>query len=138
MADTAKELIVVAEDSAPNRTILVHLLKKLGYEVIEAANGKLAWDALESLPPETHVSAILSDIMMPEKDGIELLRSVRATERYSRIPFVLITAVSDKDYIMQAKSLNVSGYILKPVTFQRVLSKLQELFPAKQFPKLAV
>src|SRR5690242_1646360 len=126
MADTTNELILVAEDSAPNRTILVHLLKKLGYDVIETANGKHAWEELEKLPKDKNIAAILSDIMMPEKDGIELLRSVRATERYSRVPFVLITAVSDKDYIMQAKSLNVSGYILKPVTFQRVLSKLQE------------
>ncbi len=134
----AKETIVVAEDSAPNRTILVHLLKKLGYEVIEAANGKLAWEEMEKLPADRNITAVLSDIMMPDMDGIEFLRAVRASDRYKKIPFVLITAVSDKDYIIQAKSLNVSGYILKPVTFQRVLSKLQELFPAKQFPKLAV
>jgi CheY-like chemotaxis protein len=138
MSETQKETILVAEDSAPNRTILVHLLKKLGYDVVECPDGKAAWEELEKLPQEKTVTAVLSDIMMPEKDGIELLRSVRESERYKQIPVVLITAVSDKEYIMQAKALNVSGYILKPVTFQRVLSKLQELFPGKQFPKLAV
>ncbi|MCB0362986.1 MAG: response regulator, partial [Bdellovibrionales bacterium] len=81
--------------------------------------------------------AILSDIMMPNMDGLGLLKHVREDSNYQEIPFVLITAVSDKDYIIQAKSLNVNGYILKPVTFQRVTTKLKELFPAKEFPKLA-
>jgi two-component system chemotaxis response regulator CheY len=140
MAGETKDIILVAEDSAPNRTILVHLLKKLGYDVIEAANGQLAWQELEKAANEAgkNIVAVLSDIMMPEKDGIELLRSVRGFEKYKALPFVLITAVSDKEYIMQAKSLSVNGYILKPVTFQRVLTKLQELFPSKQFPKVAV
>ncbi len=138
MSAEVTESILVAEDSAPNRTILVHLLKKLGYDVIECADGEIAWDSLQKAGADKHIVAVLSDIMMPNKDGIDLLRSIRTSEKYKATPFVLITAVSDKDYIMQAKSLNVDGYILKPVTFQRVLTKLQELFPSKQFPKLAV
>lgn len=132
------ETILVVEDSAPNRTILVHLLKKLGYEVMEAENGEIAWQQLEKFPSDQSVVAILSDIMMPRMDGIELLKCVRSSSRYKTLPFVLITAVSDKEHIMQAKSLSASGYILKPVTFQRVLTKLQELFPEKHFPKLAI
>ena len=53
------------------------------------------------------------------------------------MPFVLVTAVSDRDYIIEAKSLDVNGYILKPVTFQRVTNKLKEIFPEKKFPKAA-
>lgn len=129
------EYILVAEDSAPNRTILVHLLKKLGFEVIECINGRSAWDRL--LKPDTKIIAILSDIMMPDMDGIELLKNCRAHERYKDIPFVLVTAVSDKEHIVSAKTYGVQGYILKPVTFQRVTAKLQELFPNRTFPKLA-
>ncbi len=131
------ETIIVAEDSAPNRTILCHLLKKLGYDVIEAEDGQKAWKLLKEHMSEKKIVAVLSDIMMPNMDGIQFLKNVREDESTKAIPFVLITAVSDKEYIMQAKTLNVNGYILKPVTFQRVLSKLTELFPQKKFPKLS-
>ncbi len=131
-----KETIIVAEDSTPNRKILTHLLEKLGYNVVSCENGALAWAALKS-KEHTNIVAVISDIMMPEMDGISLLKNVRADEEFNALPFVLVTAVSDKDYIIQAKSNNVQGYILKPVTFQRVTSKLKELFPHKIFPNLA-
>lgn len=130
-----KEKIIIAEDSVPNRKILSHLLEKLGYEVIACENGKLALDAITG--PHKDAVAIISDIMMPEMSGIELLKSVRGSEALAKLPFVLVTAVQDKDYIIEAKALNVQGYILKPVTFQRVTGKLKELFPNKTFPSLA-
>lgn len=135
MSAQPKEQIVVAEDSPPNRKILAHLLAKLGYEVIACENGDVAWKAIASGQHEKIV-AILSDVMMPVMDGISLLKAVRESEPHKMIPVVLVTAVSDKDYILQAKTLNVNGYILKPVTFERVQAKLKELFPEKIFPKL--
>lgn len=131
-------MIIVAEDSAPNRTILVHLLKKLGFDVIECSDGEVAFtEAKKAHAAGRKVVAILSDIMMPKVDGLAFLKLIRADEGLGSVPFVLVTAVSDKDYIVQAKALNVNGYILKPVTFQRVTTKLEELLPGKKFPKLA-
>ncbi|MCB0385698.1 MAG: response regulator [Bdellovibrionales bacterium] len=132
-----KETILIAEDSPPNRKILSHLLKKLDYNVIECVDGEEAWEHYLKEGSIDGLVAILSDIMMPNMDGLGLLKHVREESKYKDIPFVLITAVSDKDYIIQAKSLNVNGYILKPVTFQRVTAKLKEMFPSKSFPKLA-
>jgi CheY-like chemotaxis protein len=116
--------------------ILSHLVQKLGFKVVACENGEVAWQQLTS-GEHKNVVAVLSDIMMPTMDGIQLLRQLRGHDSLKTLPLVLITAVSDKDYIVQAKDLNVNGYILKPVTFQRVTSKLQELFPQKTFPKLA-
>lgn len=137
VADESREKIIVAEDSPPNRKILVHLLQKLGYEVEGFENGKLAWEAVESAENPSNIVAVISDIMMPTMDGIELLKNIRGSETFKDLPVLLVTAVSDKEYILEAKSLNVNGYILKPVTFQRVTGKLSELFPGKKFPKLA-
>lgn len=139
MSDTKaqpKETIVVAEDSAPNRKILSHLLQKLGYDVIACENGKMALEAIQKAS-NLNLVAVLSDVMMPEMDGLSLLKSLRESEPTKALPVVLVTAVSDKDYILQAKNYQVNGYILKPVTFQRVQNKLKELFPNKIFPKLA-
>ena len=131
------EYIIVAEDSAPNRTILVLLLRKLGFKVFECEDGGVAWKAMQEHGPSKKIVAIVSDLMMPNMDGLELLRRTRADEKYKDLPFVLVTAVSDKDYIFEAKNLKVNGYILKPVTYKRVASKLQEIFPEKKFPQIA-
>lgn len=130
------ESIIIAEDSPTNRKILAHLLEKLGYTVLAYENGQLAWDALQA-PENANVKMIVSDIMMPSMDGLEFLKNIRQHEKFKDLPVILVTAVSDKDYIVRAKELKCNGYILKPVTFGRVTSKLQELFPHKKFPKLA-
>ncbi len=131
-----KEIIIIAEDSIPNQKILQHLLIKLGYDVVACNNGKEAWEKLQA-PENEKAVAVLSDLMMPEEDGLTLLKNVRSSEKFKELPFVLITAVSDREHIMTAKTLKVQGYILKPVTFLRVQAKLQEIFPTKKFPKVA-
>lgn len=131
-----KDTIVIAEDSPPNRKILAHLLEKLGFNVCACEHGQEAWEKLQSGSLE-RVSAVISDIMMPNMDGLALLKNIRSDEKFKNLPVVLVTAVSEKDYIVQAKDLQVNGYILKPVTFQRVTTKLKELFPNRTFPKIA-
>ena len=74
--------------------------------------------------------------MMPNMSGIDFLKRVRGDSQYKGIAFVLITAVTEKEYIVEAKELNVNGYILKPVTSERVKNKLRELYPAREIPKL--
>ena len=130
-----RDLIVIAEDSPPNRKILAHLLEKLGFAVKAFENGDEAWKALST--DCRHAKLVISDIMMPMMDGIQFLRHVRESREFSSLPFVLVTAVSEKEYIAQATALKVNGYILKPVTFSRVTSKLQEIFPHVTLPKLA-
>ncbi len=130
------EYILVAEDSAPNRNILVHLLKRIGYKVLDFENGKQAWEGLQN-STDKNIVAILSDIMMPEMSGIEFLRQVRDHNKFKNTPFILITAVTEKEYIAESKELRVNGYILKPVTAERIRTKFKELFPNKAFVKLA-
>ncbi len=139
---SAEEYILVAEDSKPNRVVLVLLLKKLGFKIIECEDGDVAWKILDEnlqdpSPEKKKIVAVFSDLMMPNMDGLEFLRRVRNEQATADLPFVLVTAVSDKDYIFEAKKLNATGYILKPVTFQRVSLKLKEIFPGRQFPQLA-
>lgn len=134
--ESSDEYVVVAEDSPPNRTILVLLLKKLGFKVFECEDGQLAWQIMEK-NRDKNIVAVISDIMMPNMDGMELLRRTRGDEEFSSLPFVLVTAVSEKDYIFEAKNLQVNGYILKPVTYQRVAQKMKEIFPNKKLPSLA-
>lgn len=131
-ATEVEEYIVVAEDSAPNRNILVHLIKRFGYKVLDFENGEKAWEGLQT-STDKNIVAVLSDIMMPNMSGIELLKKIRENEKLKAMPVVLITAVTEKEYIVEAKELKVNGYILKPVTSERIKTKLKELFPNKNF-----
>lgn len=135
--ESSQNTILIAEDSPPNRKILSHLLKKMGFEVIECEDGQKAWETHLQSGTENNLIAIISDVMMPNMDGLDLLTKVRESEKYNKIPFLLITAVSDKEYIFKAKSLTVNGYILKPITYERLVQKLKELFPQREFPKIA-
>lgn len=128
------ETIIVAEDSAPNRKILAHLLKKMGYDVIACEDGAEAWAVLTT-GSHRNIVAVLTDVMMPKMDGMTLVKNIRESETLKLMPLVLITAVSDQRLAVEAAKLNVNGYILKPVTFSRVEQKMKELFPNKIFPK---
>jgi two-component system, chemotaxis family, chemotaxis protein CheY len=127
---TIKDCIVVAEDSKPNREIIVQVLRKLGFEVLVFENGKKAWDEVSKT--EKPVVAIFSDIMMPEMDGMEFLKLVRSDEKLKAIPFVFVTAVMQRELIIEAKKLGTNGYLLKPITTSTLQVKLKELFPDKK------
>ncbi|OQW46095.1 MAG: hypothetical protein A4S09_16810 [Proteobacteria bacterium SG_bin7] len=127
---TIKDCVVVAEDSKPNREIIVQNLKKLGFDVLIFDNGKKAWDEVSKT--DKPVVAIFSDIMMPEMDGMEFLKHIRASEKYKSIPFVFVTAVMQRELIIEAKKLGTSGYLLKPITSSTLQVKLKELFPNRK------
>lgn len=136
MEETKKEkYLLVAEDSTPNRNILIHLLKRFGYQTLSCEDGEIAWKTLDT-SRDKNIVGVFSDIMMPNLSGIELLKKVRGDSQYKDMSFVLITAVTEKEYITEAKELKVSGYILKPVTSERVKAKLCELYPNGELPKL--
>ena len=131
-----KPKVIVAEDSHVNRRILVHLLTRMGFEVSVHPDGQQAWDEFKESAEGDYV-CIFSDIMRPALDGLSLLKAVREESQHKEIPFVLLTAMSDKDQILQAKALKVNGYLLKPVEYDKVKKKMEELFPKMRFPALA-
>lgn len=123
-----KEVLVVAEDSVPNRKILVTILQKMGFAVVETSDGAEAWAFLKE-PKDYKVLAIITDMMMPNMSGLELLGHCRSSDVYRDTPILLVTAVSDRDAIVQAKGHNVNGYMLKPIRSEVLFHKLTEFFP---------
>lgn len=127
-----KKSILVAEDSPPNRRILVHSLEKLGFSVVECSNGEEAWTTLNK-PESGEIIGVFSDLMMPMMDGLELLIKMRADKRWEALPFVLVSAVSDKTKVVRARELNVSGYLVKPIQFQKILEVVKKMYPTRKF-----
>ena len=126
---------MIVEDSLPNLNILSMTLQRMGFEVESFPDGAKAWARIGEAPDDW--ALILSDYMMPEMDGLELLKRVRTHETLKNLPFLMVTALSDKNVVLGAKNLNVTGFVVKPLTYAKILAKVQLLYPDKKFPKPA-
>jgi CheY-like chemotaxis protein len=131
--EQSKDLIIVLEDSAPNRNILCAILMKLGFEVLSADNGAKGLNLVKRCEDENlKLVAVISDIMMPDMDGLEFLSSFKKNKKFGNVPFVFVTAANDKENVIEAARMGVKHYILKPVTLEQIKNKLNEIFPGKK------
>ncbi len=115
----AQSTILVVEDDLTLLEGIQDILELERYEVLTAEHGVDALRILESAttPPDL----IVSDIMMPEMDGIEFLKKVREIDRFVYIPFIFLTAKGEKADIQQAKRLGVDDYVVKPFSADDIL-----------------
>jgi YesN/AraC family two-component response regulator len=102
-------------------SLYVQSILRADYNLLTAENGKKALTLLEKIP----VDLILSDVMMPEMDGFQLLQAVR--ERYLDIPFIMLTARADAPDRLNALTLGVDDYLTKPFMEAELTVRLQNL-----------
>ena len=105
-----KPKILIADDSAMNRAILVEMLGD-GYDVIEAENGREAVRVLQSAP---EIDLLLLDIMMPEMDGFEVLEQMKRYGWIEEVPVVMISAENGSAYVERAYDLGATDFISRP------------------------
>ena len=114
--------VLIAEDDPVSRRVLAAMLDKFGYEVVVAADGAEAWNALQSA--DTPNLAIL-DWMMPEIDGIELCRRVRATPTATPPYLILLTAKSGKEDVVAGLDAGANDYLTKPFDRAELRARVQ-------------
>ncbi len=114
--------VLVVEDNSELRRMLVSMLNGL-YNVVEACDGK---DALDKLAP-SNPDIIISDIMMPNVDGLELLAAVRENREWSHIPFVLLTAKSSVSERIEGLEYGADDYITKPFNASYLKARLRSI-----------
>jgi chemosensory pili system protein ChpA (sensor histidine kinase/response regulator) len=113
--------VLVVDDSITMRRVLQRLLQREGYRVAVAADGRQALDTLRLERP----ALVLSDVEMPRMDGFELLRSIRASDKLSQLPVVMITSrIADK-HRDHAKELGANEYLGKPYSEDELLQVLE-------------
>ncbi|MEC4687765.1 MAG: response regulator [Nitrospirota bacterium] len=117
--------ILVVEDQDDNRRILRDLLTSAGYEMVEAVTGKEGVAMAEAHRPDL----ILMDIQLPELDGYEATRRIKADPALQPIPIIAVTsyALSGDDTL--AYEAGCVGYITKPFSPRQLLAKIRELLP---------
>ncbi len=121
--DTSIKVLIV-DDFATMRRILKNILKQIGFKnILEADDGTTALDVLD----KQLVDLIISDWNMPKMTGLELLKSVRASDRYKKTPFLMVTAEAQKQNVIEAVQAGVSNYVVKPFTAEAISEKLAKI-----------
>ena len=116
--------ILIVDDEHVTRVLLKKFLNRCGYnDIIEADDGTVAMDLLK----KEDVGLIFSDLAMPDMNGLEFLRTVRAIPKYATVPFLMVTAHTDKESIIQAVKSGVNGYIVKPFNQEKLQEKINEV-----------
>ena len=106
--------ILVAEDDAVTRKLLESTLGRLGLDVITAADGNAAWNALETLKGKDAPELALLDWMMPGLEGIQVLRRLRTTPGFELLYVILLTSRTDKEDVAYGLAAGANDYIAKP------------------------
>lgn len=127
MSDVTKLSVLVVDDHKTMRSIIVSLLKEVGFsDIDEAGDGG---SALESLKHKKY-GLIFSDWNMAPIPGIEFLKSARALPEYKSTPFIMVTAETKMENLLEAKNAGVTNYIAKPFTAKTLKEKLEKVFGA--------
>lgn len=112
--------ILYAEDEEGLRKNIADSLRYYAKEVLEASDGEEAYELYKEKQPDI----ILSDIHMPKIDGIELVKKIR--EEDSRVSIIMITAHTDKEYLLDAVELHMEKYLVKPIDLDQLLETLEK------------
>ncbi len=116
----SKKQILIVDDEPEWIKVLSLFLRKQGYKVMEATNGKDALHALSGFKPDL----ILSDVRMPDMNGFDFLDQVRRTTKNAKTPVVFLSAVDDYDAKKVARDLGAADYLVKPFDETDVLAIL--------------
>ena len=115
--------VLVVDDSTSTRKVEAFVLHEAGYEVVEAVDGN---DALTKLS-STQVDLILTDLNMPEMDGIALIRAVRGGANHRLTPIIMITTESGDASKQQGKTAGATGWIVKPFKPEQLVAVLKRV-----------
>jgi two-component system chemotaxis response regulator CheY len=107
------------------RRIVANSLKNLGYEnIVEAVDGK---DALAKLAADAEINFVITDWNMPVLTGLELTKAIRADDKYTKLPILMVTTRGVKEDIIEALQAKVSNYVIKPFTPQILKEKIDQI-----------
>ncbi|MBA7693718.1 Response regulator SaeR [subsurface metagenome] len=125
MSDLNKKHVILVVDDEPDILNLTEKFLKLGnFDTLTSANAKEAMQVVEERCND--ISLMLLDVMMPGRSGMDVLRQIKAEERYKHILVVLFTVKSFNEDIQKGQALGADGYIVKPFSGKDLLKYVQD------------
>jgi two-component system chemotaxis response regulator CheY len=116
--------IVVVDDSTAIRQSITYVLQQGGYEVSEAKDGL---DGLAVLSKTSSVDLIITDVNMPNMDGISFIRKVRENPQYKFTPIIVLTTESQGSKMNEGKEAGATGWIVKPFSSEKLLGVVKKV-----------
>ena len=110
--------ILVVDDSRTIRRQVTFILNQAGYQTIEAEDGVTAITKLETNP---EINMVISDVNMPNMNGLEMVERIRSTRRYDSLPVIILTCENNSTLIRQAKAAKVEYWLNKPFTPDKLI-----------------
>lgn len=119
--------VLVVDDSSTMRQMVAYTLTSAGYEVVEAGNGK---EAVSKLNGGTKPALVVTDLNMPEMDGITLITEIRKMAAFKFTPILMLTTESTDDKKKAGQAAGATGWIVKPFNPEQMLKVIQKVLPA--------
>lgn len=117
------KVILLVEDEVVLRSLMARALCLSGYTVVQAVDGREAINILNT----KDVDLILSDIMMPNLDGFELIKHVKGSDKHKKLPFVFITARVSKQEELYGLDLGANAFLKKPIDINECIKCISSL-----------
>ena len=123
MAKFDNQICLIAEDYSTARRLIKDSLQQMGFSCLEAENGNQALSVIK----QTTLDLVIADVNMPEKNGLELLKDIRANYNMKDLPVILTMLEPFEDIINNAKKIGMNDYLVKPFdvfTLSKTLDKV--------------
>jgi DNA-binding response OmpR family regulator len=120
--DTDKKKVLFAEDNESITKIITYILQKDGYDIIHYPTGEGVVESAKSNKPDL----ILLDLMMPIKNGLMILREIKADPETKDIPVIFLSANNSDIYIKEGLDMGAADYILKPFSFDDLSLRIKK------------
>jgi two-component system, chemotaxis family, chemotaxis protein CheY len=118
-----KKKVLIVDDSVGIREAIKYSLENEGYEVLVCDNGKNALTCFDG----QDISLVVTDLYMPEMDGIDFIRNVRKISFYKKTPMLLLTTETQIEKIKEAKEAGATGWIIKPFNPAKLMEAVRKL-----------
>lgn len=115
--------ILIVDDSESIREVVIFTLESAGYKVLKGCDGVDALKHLDGQP----IDLIITDLHMPNMNGIELIKEIRNKEKYKFTPILYLTTESQQAIKMEAKKAGATGWIVKPFMPEKLLAAIQRI-----------
>lgn len=115
--------VTVVDDSQTMRDMVSYTLKEAGYNVMEAEDGQQALDVLSGAKTDV----IITDLNMPNMDGLTLIKELRAKAEYQGTPILMLTTEADTEKKNEGRAVGATGWIVKPFNPEKLLSVIQKV-----------